>query len=172
MPDSGYYCEDCNTEFDTLTRKRLHDCDDHRDPEPELEAESNPEYEGSGRFAFEGEVETWSGTVEATFQGSVNEQAHGRDCALCGDDAAVLLRPTMEWDDILREEHDDYTPISGYQQIPLCPPCHIRLESLRDAEKEMGYMDDDARADIEAKRREVLRDLDPNAIFMDESMMA
>ena len=168
MPDSDRYCEDCDTSFGTLTKLRLHDCDDHQ----ESESEPNSGDEGAGRFAFEGEVETWSGTVEATFTGTVNEQAHGRNCALCDDDAAVLLRPTMEWDDILREEHDDYTPISGYQQIPLCPPCHVRLESLRDAEKEMGYLDDDAQADIEAERREVLSDLNPDAIFMDESMTA
>lgn len=168
MPDSGYHCEDCDTEFDTLTKKRLHECDDHRDPE----SGANSEYGGSTRFAFEGEVDTWSGTVEATFQGTVDEQAHGRDCALCGDDAVKLLQPRMEWDDILREEHDDYTPVSGYQQIPLCPPCHIRLESLRDAEKEMGYMDEEGRADVKTERREVLSDINPNAIFMDESMMA
>lgn len=163
MPNSNRYCEDCNTSFATLSKFRLHDCEEHR--EPDLEPDS-------GRFTFEGEVETWSGTVNATFQGKVNEQAHGRDCALCSNDAVVTFQTTMEWDDILSDEHDDYTPVSGYEQIPLCPPCHIRVESLRDAEKEMGYLDTDAQASIKDERRELLSELDPDAIFMDESMTA
>lgn len=166
MPDSDRHCEECDTSFDTLTRLRLHDCSDYRTPEPQPDAGS----EGPGRFRFEGEVETWSGTVEATFEGSVHEQARGRDCAICDDDAVVVMTPTLEWSDIIREEHDDYTPVPGHKQIPLCPPCHIRLDDLRDAEKEMGYLDDEAQAAIESERRTILSALDPNAIFMDESM--
>lgn len=167
MPGSDHYCEDCDTSFNTMTRYRLHNCEDHRDPTSETgpgSEDENPE-----RFDFEGEVETWSGTVEATFEGTINEQARGRNCAHCNDDAVALLRPRVEWNDILCEEHD-YRALTGHELIPLCPPCHVQLESLRDAEAEMGYMDDATREKIKTDRQEILSALDTDAIFVDESV--
>src|SRR6056297_2592223 len=127
MSDTDRYCQDCETSFDTLTELRLHDCDDFRADESTEELES--EFGESETYEFHGEVDTWSGTVEATSTGPIIDQASGRDCALCGDDAAVLMDPTIEWKRILREEHDGYNPVSSHQQIPLCPPCDVRLDA-------------------------------------------
>lgn len=163
MSDSDRYCTGCDTEFQTLTKYRLHDCDNHQTVESDLDTEHVTD--AAETYSFEGEVETWEGNIEATSTGSVSEQASGRECALCQDGAVVSMSPPIEWKRILQDQHDKFNPVSGHEEIPLCPECDIRVEHLRDGEKDIGYLDDEAAEAIETERLEILRSLDPDAIF-------
>lgn len=90
---------------------------------------------------------------------------------------SVTIRLLERWDRDQRTDWAEWTTNTRYGdwvkvEDTKTPMAHLKLLCHAESGNPTLTLDDDARADIKAERREVLCDLDPNAIFIDESMMA
>lgn len=158
-------CDDCGETFSTLSRLRLHNCTPRPSSDP-----TGDEFEYGDSFEEEGSIETWGGESEFQAEGTVSEEAAGKDCACCGSPAVTTERATHEWEQILYDLHDEvYAPIGTFL-IPACGECSIKLLEVAEQETELYAYDEDARQEYKDYRENLLGSLDPDKL-MDTGMM-